>query len=164
MKYIIANFLLALLPPTRWFEVKRILLHLLGVRVGKSTRICGDVKFFGSGKVTIGRDCWIGIGTRFYTADHGDVFIGNQCDIAPEVSFHCGSHYLATRERRAGRGRSRSIVVGRGSWIGVRSTILRGSRIGRGSVLGAGTLVLEGRKGADSLVLGTPARIIRRLP
>lgn len=164
MTYHIANLILAILPPTRWFELKRVILLLLGFRIGKGTRICGGVKFFGSGKIVIGADCWIGIGTHFYTSERGNVFIGRNCDIAPEVCFHCGTHLLGPRHRRAGAGRSRSIQIGRGSWIGVRATVLLGARIGRGSIVGAGTLVLEGRSDADSLVFGTPGRVTRRLP
>jgi carbonic anhydrase/acetyltransferase-like protein (isoleucine patch superfamily) len=48
--------------------------------------------------------------------------------------------------------------------IGMGSTILDGARIGRGSLVGAGALVTPGADiPPDSLVLGSPARLVRPL-
>ena len=48
--------------------------------------------------------------------------------------------------------------------IGMRATILNGARIGAGSIVAAGSLVTEGMAvPAQSLVMGSPARVIRPL-
>lgn len=48
--------------------------------------------------------------------------------------------------------------------IGMNSTILNGSVIGAESVVGAGAVVTEGKKFPNrSLILGIPARLIRKL-
>jgi carbonic anhydrase/acetyltransferase-like protein (isoleucine patch superfamily) len=48
--------------------------------------------------------------------------------------------------------------------IGMRATILNGARIGEGSIVAAGSLVTEGMSvPARSLVMGSPARVIRPL-
>ena len=163
MKYYIANAILYLLPPTRFFYLKRVILRLLGLSIGRETKVCGAVKFYGAGRIVIGANTWVGIGCKFYTSQGGDVFVGSRCDIAPEVAFHCGSHEIGDLTRRAGTGTARSIHVGNGSWIGVRSTILAGTEIGESCIVGAASLVLGECFLSSSLILGVPARVIRKL-
>lgn len=163
MRFLIANLLLAVLPPTRLFRLKRVLLQLLGIVLGEGTSVCGGVQFFGGGSVTIGRGCWIGINTKFYTSPNGDVTIGDYCDIAPDTCFMNGSHEMGDSRRRAGPGRSENIEVGPGTWIGVRSTLLGGSRIGSGCMVAANSLVLSRAVEPNTLLAGVPARAIRQL-
>ncbi len=55
-------------------------------------------------------------------------------------------------------------TVGEGSLIGIRSVILNGARIGKHSLVGAGSLVTEGKEFPDgSLIMGSPARVVRQL-
>jgi len=55
-------------------------------------------------------------------------------------------------------------TIGSDSLIGIGSTLLNGSKIGRHCIVGAHTLVTEGREFADgSLILGSPARVVREL-
>jgi acetyltransferase-like isoleucine patch superfamily enzyme len=154
---------MALLPATALFDLKRFILRHLGIDVGEGSCVCGGVKFYGAGKIIIGKDVWIGMGCRFYTSPLGDVVIGDRCDIAPDVVFHSGSHEIGGRNRRAGRGTGETIRVGAGSWIGVRATLTLGSEIGESSIVGAGSLVVGQAFPASSLVLGVPARFVREL-
>lgn len=163
MKYMLANLLLALLPPTRCFRMKRVLLRLLGIRIGDGTRICGAVQFFGGGRVVLGQDCWIGLNVRFYTSPNGNVVIGDRCDIAPETCFMNGSHEMGGPERRAGPGQSDHIRVGSGTWIGVRSILLGGSNIGEGCMVAAGSIVRGPATTPHSLLAGAPAKVVRQL-
>lgn len=164
MKYFLANIILSVMPVTRGFRVKRHLLRALGILIGPHTKICGRVKFFGGGKVLIGRDCWIGIGTSFFTSVGANVALGDRCDVAPEVSFTCGSHATGDHTRRAGPGMSRSICVGGGTWICTRAIVLGGVDIGDACIVGAGSLVLSGTYQRDSLIVGSPGRSVRSLP
>lgn len=55
-------------------------------------------------------------------------------------------------------------TVGDGSLIGIGAIILNGARIGQNCLVGAGSLVTEGKEFPDgSLILGTPARVVRPL-
>lgn len=159
----LATFLLALVPPTRWFAAKRVLLRSLGIAIGGGTRICGRVRFHGGGQVAIGRDCWIGIGAAFYTAPGAGITIGDRCDIGPEVSFNGGSHRIGDASRRAGHGIAEPIAVGSGSWIGHRATLMGGCSVGTGSVVGAGALLLARSYPDSAMLLGVPARVARIL-
>jgi carbonic anhydrase/acetyltransferase-like protein (isoleucine patch superfamily) len=54
--------------------------------------------------------------------------------------------------------------IGDGSLIGIQSVILNGAKIGRNCLVGAGSLVGEGKEFPDgSLILGTPAKVVRQL-
>jgi carbonic anhydrase/acetyltransferase-like protein (isoleucine patch superfamily) len=53
-------------------------------------------------------------------------------------------------------------MIGDGSLIGIGAILLNGARIGRNCIVGAGALVTEGKSiPDDSLVLGSPARVVR---
>jgi len=55
-------------------------------------------------------------------------------------------------------------VIGPESLIGMGATVLNGARIGRNCLVGAGALVTEGKVFPDgSLIMGTPARVVRSL-
>ena len=163
MRYYVANLFLALLPPTRFFVFKRILLRACGIGVGCGTRVCSGTKFYGAGRVVIGSDCWIGLETKFYTAEQAQIRIGDRCDIAPEVMFICGSHEIGDAERRAGAGTACSIEIGSGIWIGARSTVLGGAQLSNSSIYAAGSLVPGGSYPESVLMAGHPVRVIRSL-
>ncbi len=55
-------------------------------------------------------------------------------------------------------------VIGDNSLIGINAVILNGAEIGKNCLVGANALVPEGMKIPDnSMVLGTPAKVIRQL-
>ena len=163
LKYMLANLLLAILPMTRWFALKRAILRALGIRIGDGTRVCGHVRFYGAGTIVIGTATWVGPGTEFHSAVGGDIRVGDRCDIAPGVAFVTGSHDMGDAHRRAGRETAAPIAIGDGSWIGTRATILGGTRIETGCMIAAGSLVLPRNWPADTLLMGTPARAVRQL-
>jgi len=55
-------------------------------------------------------------------------------------------------------------TVGEGSLIGIQAVVLNGAVIGKNCLVGAGALVTEGASFPDnSLILGTPAKVVRTL-
>lgn len=163
LKNMIANLILAILPKTRWFSAKRVLMNLLGFRVAQGAKICGGVRFYGRGSISIGVDTWIGLNCDFYTSTAAGVHIGSNCDIAPGVVFHTGTHAPGGAERRAGAGTSLQIIVGDGSWVGVRTTILAGADIGPGCIVAAGAIVRGGVYQGNHLMAGIPAHPVKNL-
>ena len=54
--------------------------------------------------------------------------------------------------------------VGDGSLIGIQAVILNGARIGKNCLVGAGAVDTEGKEFPDnSLILGSPAKVVREL-
>ena len=55
-------------------------------------------------------------------------------------------------------------TIGEGCLIGIKSVVMNGARIGKNCLVGAGSLVTEGKEFPDrSLILGTPAKVVRQL-
>ncbi|MEY4753984.1 MAG: hypothetical protein RJA44_1659 [Pseudomonadota bacterium] len=55
-------------------------------------------------------------------------------------------------------------TVGDGSLIGIGAIVLNGAKIGRRCIVGAGALVTEGKEFPDdSMILGSPAKVVRTL-
>jgi len=55
-------------------------------------------------------------------------------------------------------------TVGDGSLVGMGAIVLNGARIGKNCLVGAGSLVTEGKEFPDgSLIMGTPAKVVRAL-
>ncbi|MDO4622418.1 MAG: acyltransferase [Eubacteriales bacterium] len=140
------------------FSLKRRMLNAVGYEIGKGTKVVGPI--YCTAKLKAGENVWIG---RALTVEgNGSVEIGDNCDLAPAVTFLTGGHRIGTHGRRAGQGESYSIYVGKGTWIGARSTICGNVKIGDGCITAAGTCVVKDVED-DCLVGGVPAGVIRKL-
>ena len=139
-------------------RIKCAILRSMGHRIGTGTTIVSPVYFIA--QADIGDNCWINRG--FTTHGNGIVRIGNNCDIAPDVSFLTGGHAIGGSDRRAGPGEIYEITVGNGCWIGSRVTILGNTTVGDGCVIASCACVARDIP-ANTLAGGVPAKIIRRL-
>ena len=55
-------------------------------------------------------------------------------------------------------------TIGDNSLIGIQAVVLNNARIGRNCIVGAGSVVTEGKEFPDnSLIIGSPARVVRTL-
>ena len=55
-------------------------------------------------------------------------------------------------------------TIGDESLIGIGAIVLNGARIGKNCLVGAGSLVTEGKEFPDgSMIMGTPAKVVRQL-
>lgn len=162
-KRYLVNLLLAAFPPTRAFGLKRFLWRWVGAQVGDGCKINSGAKIWGKGPVSIGDDSWLGMNLTIIVPEGAQVNIGSNVDIGPDVLIECGSHEIGGSDRRAGRGHSREIRIGSGSWIGCRATLLGGVVLAPGTVVGAGALILPGDYPDNALLTGVPARISRIL-
>ena len=143
---------------TKHFERKRKLLNKIGHRIGEGTKIVGPIEC--TGTLIVGNNSWIGKNLKIN--GNGVVIIGNNCDIAPEVTFQTGTHIIGDSNRRAGIGTNCCQKVGNGTWIGVRATIINAVKIGNGCVVAACACV--NKDVSDNTVVGgVPARVIKEL-
>jgi len=56
-------------------------------------------------------------------------------------------------------------TIGENSLIGINAVVLNGARIGKNCLIGANALVTEGKEIPDnSMVLGSPGRVVKQLP
>ncbi len=155
----------AFLPETRAFALKRALLRWCGAEVGRDVRISSSATFFGTARLVIGDDVWIGSDCWISPTGEGDVFIGSRVDLGPGVMIVTGGHEMvAHRGHAAGKGCSAPLVIGDGCWIGARATLLMGVNVPPMTVIAAGTLVRNNATDqAGWLWAGVPAVAKRQI-
>lgn len=142
----------------KYFELKRKMLNSIGFNIGKNTKIVAPINC--SAKLSIGENCWIN--HNFAVEGNGSVSIGNNCDIAPNVSFQTGGHKIGNAQRRAGEDMVYHSSVGNGCWICANSNILGNVNIGNSCVIAASACVTQDVP--DSVLAGgVPAKILRSL-
>lgn len=110
----------------------------------------------------------IHVGDNFYANHHlvildvGEVRIGKNCFVGPQVGIYAAGHPLDAPTRDAMQEYGKPITIGDSVWIGGGSVINPGVTIGEGAVIASGSVVT---KDVPAYVLagGCPARIIRSL-
>lgn len=142
----------------KFYEIKRKMLNAIGYNIGVGTRVVAPIECYG--KLIVGKNTFIG--KNFKINGNGTVILGNNCDIAPEVTFQTGGHQIGTANRRAGKGKNYTQTVGDGVWIGGRSTIINNISIGKGSVI-AGCACVTKNVPENVIAGGVPAKIIKEL-
>ena len=105
------------------------------------------------GAVLRGDNEWIEIGEGSNVQDnstcHTDpgfpLTIGKNCTVGHNVILH-------------------GCTLEDGALVGMGSIVMNGAKIGRGSIVGAGSVITEGKEFPEnSLIIGSPARVIRTL-
>ena len=111
------------------------------VRIGNGCVIGRDSHIVGHHSITFGDDVWTGPGVYVTDENHSyddpDLPIGKQWP------------------------RNEAVSIGSGSWIGTGAVILPGATIGRNVVVAANAVV-RGTVPDHSVVVGAPARVVRR--
>ena len=110
--------------------------------------------------IRLGHGVYINAGCTFL--DGGWIHIGDHTLIGPAVQIYTPHHPIDYLERRTGREYSRPVRIGADCWIGGGAIICPGVTIGDRTVIGAGSVVTHDIP-ADSLAVGNPCRVIRRL-
>ena len=157
----INKLIFPLLPETRCFRLKRMLLRLSGATIGKNVRICSSVMIIGSGSLEIGDNTWVG--HRVLLTSSSCISIGKYVDIAPNAYIGTGTHDVTpSLEKIGGVELSKDIKIGDGCWICANSTILPGVSIGDKCVVAAGAVVSKSFLNRK-LIAGVPAIVYRDL-
>ena len=116
-------------------EIMRKLFKKVGERVWMEPNFTCE---FGK-NITIGNDVYINFGCTLL--DCGQITIGNNTLLGPNVSAYSANHSLDATERIAGALIPEPITIGNRVWIGGGSIILSGVTIGDDTVIGAGSVV-----------------------
>jgi carbonic anhydrase/acetyltransferase-like protein (isoleucine patch superfamily) len=126
--------------------------------IADTATVIGKVRLLNSasvwfGAVLRGDNEWIEIGENSNVQDnstcHTDMgfplTIGKHCTVGHNVILH-------------------GCTLEDDALVGMGSIVMNGARIGRGSIVGAGSVITEGKQFPEySLIIGSPARVIRTL-
>lgn len=130
------------------------------ITVAPGCRLGKELKIFGSGQVSVGRNCslngcWIG-------CDHS-VTIADDCLISDCYLLDTDYHNLDPRLRHAPAGSkvTAPVVIERNAWIGANSTVMKGVTVGQDSVVGLGSVIRKSVP-AGVVVIGNPQQIVKR--
>jgi maltose O-acetyltransferase len=151
------------LPQFAFNRVRTLFLRAVGISIGESTMIMGELRITGPGHpslLSFGSHTQISGPLR---VDLGDrVTIGDRVHFGQEILLLTMDHEFGPREERCGRLTSAPIRIEDGVWLGSRVTILPGVTVGHGSTVAAGAVVTHD-VAPNSLVGGVPAKVLRDL-
>ncbi|MBE6132659.1 MAG: sugar O-acetyltransferase [Erysipelotrichaceae bacterium] len=110
----------------------------------------------------------IEVGKNFYAnynctiLDVGKVKIGDNCQLAPNVSIYAAGHPIYPSTRNSLYEYGKPVTIGDNVWIGGNSVICPGVTIGSNVVIGAGSVVT---KDIPSWVVaaGNPCKVIKKI-
>jgi acetyltransferase-like isoleucine patch superfamily enzyme len=128
---------------------------VINVQKGKGSSIHMGLKLYTYGHITIGDNSVIDRDCAF--DGRGDITIGNNVNISPEVMILTAYH---DPDSETFSGLHKAVVVEDYAWIATRALILPGVTIGRGAVVAAGSVVTKD-VAPQTIVGGNPARLIR---
>lgn len=119
----------------------------------------------GDGKIIIGAGS--GLSAPVISA-RTRVKIGCRCFVGGNARiFDHDFHSVEAKFRNCLSGdthiRSREVIVGDDCFIGTNAILLKGTRIGARSVVAAGSVVFGLEVPEDSIVMGNPARVVKRI-
>lgn len=118
------------------------------------------------GNVTLGPDAsvWFGCVLR---GDTESMSVGEGSNIQDLTVMHADYGMPLTVGKHVTVGHKvmlHGCTIGDESLIGIGAVVLNGARIGKNCLVGAGSLVTEGKEFPDgSMIMGTPARVVRQL-
>ena len=139
-------------------RVRELLAELTGRRIHESVTLFPPFTTDFGKNIHLGERVFLNAGCRFQ--DQGGIEIGDDCLIGHNTVIATLDHDLAP-SRRGDMHPSR-VRIGSNVWIGANATILPGVTIGDDAVIAAASVVTRDVP-AGTLVLGSPARVIRTL-
>ena len=128
--------------------------------VGKNVWIEPDFRCEFGKNISIGNDVYINFGCVIL--DCGQVKIGNQVLIGPNVGIYDANHALDAEERMDGALLPGKVTIGNRAWIGGGTIILPNVTIGDDTVIGAGSIVTHDIP-SDVVAVGNPCNVLRKI-
>lgn len=150
-------------------KAKNAIYKLMFGSIGSQVSIDIDFRCEYGKNIHIGNKVIINMNCTFL--DNGNINIGDNVMIAPDVKIYTATHSVFLSERMPVRSNSqasicdtiaRPVTIESGAWIGGGTVILPGVIIGRNSVVGAGSVVTKSIL-PNSLAVGNPCRVIKSI-
>lgn len=148
-----------LLPPDQRERIPALLKDLLG-RTGDNIMIEPPFRCDYGWNIEVGENFFANYNLTIL--DVGKVTIGDNAQIAPNVSIYTAGHPIHPDSRNSGYEYGIPVTIGNNVWIGGNTVILPGVTIGDNVVIGAGSVVTKNIP-ANMIAAGNPCRVIREI-
>jgi galactoside O-acetyltransferase len=94
--------------------------------------------------------------------DDADIYVGDDCLIAPNVVISASGHPILPVLRERNYVFNAPVHIGKNVWLGAGVQVMPGVRVGDNSVIGAGSVV-TGDIPANVVAFGAPCRAVREI-
>lgn len=94
--------------------------------------------------------------------DDGEIFIGDDVMIGPNVTIATACHPISPVLRKHKLQYNKSVHIGNNVWIGGGAIILPGVNIGDNAIIGGGSVVTKDVP-ANVIAVGNPAKVLREI-
>lgn len=140
-------------------RVRELLAELIGKPVDETVTVFPPLHSDFGKNITLGKRIFINSGCKFQ--DQGGITIGDDSLIGHNVVIATLNHELSPSRRTDMH--PAAVTIGRNVWVGSNATILPGVTIGDDAVVAAAAVVTKDVP-AGSIVVGSPARVVRSVP
>ena len=147
------------LPPEQWDRTEDLIRSILG-KAGKDVHIKAPFHCDYGYNIEVGDNFFSNYNLTIL--DVAKVRIGDNAQIAPNVSIYTAGHPIHPESRNSGYEYGIDVTIGDNVWIGGNVTILPGVTIGDNTTIGAGSVVTRDVP-AGVVAAGNPAKVIKRI-
>lgn len=99
--------------------------------------------------------------TIFNAVDNSKIIIGNNCLLSNSIELHTSDYHSIFDDNGNRVNYKKDIVIGNHVWIGLRCLILKGTVVEENCVIGANSVLVKHCKIKNSIIVGSPAKVIR---
>ena len=147
------------LPPEQWDRKAELLKNILG-KTGENVHINAPFHCDYGYNIEVGDNFFANY--NLIILDVAKVRIGDNAQIAPNVSIYTAGHPIHPDSRNSGYEYGIDVTIGDNVWIGGNAVIMPGVTIGDNVVIGAGSVVTKDLPD-NVIAAGNPCRIIREI-
>ena len=134
------------------------------LHIGKNVKLKNNDFWFedDGGIIYIGDNTTTESGCQFASCEGKIITIGHNCMLSHDIDIRNTDSHSILDENGKRINFASDIIIGHNVWIGIRSTILKGSRIPANSVVAAQAMVTSSLNAQEhSLIAGSPAKVIK---
>ena len=147
--YIVINYIISYIP---FWTIRKLLYRILGLKIGKGSRINMKCLLFEPWNISIGSGTII---NEYSLLDgRGGLVIGNNCSISMYSIIYTASHRTDSNSFDY---YEQKTIIRDGVWIGARATVLPGAVLNNCCVIGANSVVPKGEYEEKGIFTGIPA-------
>jgi carbonic anhydrase/acetyltransferase-like protein (isoleucine patch superfamily) len=133
-------------------------------QIADSAWVADSASVIGRVRMDEGASVWYGAVLR---GDNDLIHLGRNCNVQDGCVLHTDRGLpllLADNVSVGHQVMLHGCRIGEGTLIGIQAVVLNGVKIGRNCIVGSGSVVTEGKEFPDdSLIIGSPARLVRTL-